>query len=1022
MQFNILGPLEVRSAAGDTIPVGGPKPRALLVMLSLNAGHVVGVAQLIAGQYGDTPPAGAANAVQAHVSRLRRSLAADVIEFHGSGYRLTVDPEDVDVHRFERLARDGRRLLTTGHHAGAAKVLRESLALWRGTALADLPHGHAQAVRLADLRLAATEDLIEAELALPEGSPVAELRELVSVHPFRERLRGQLMRALDAAGRQAEALAEFEEARRLLADELGADPSPELAAVHLAILRADRPVTPARPARRGLAAQLTTFTGRDAELARLAELRDARLVTILGPGGIGKTRLAIEAAGRGHREACFVDLSPVEVGDQVPYAVLGALGLRDPGFPAAAPNPVSRLVATIDQDLLLVLDNCEHVVAEVARLTRTLLAGCPGLAVLATSREPLGLTGETLMPLAPLGTAPPDVPVADVLAYPAVRLFADRAAAVRPGFTVDPDNVGAVVAICAALDGLPLAIELASARLRQFGVREIATRLAEHGRFRLLSRGDRTAAARHRTLSAVVEWSWELLGPEEQTLARRFAVFTGGAPQAAIEAVCSMPDTDDLLADLVAKSLVETDGERYRMLDTIRLFCAQRLADAGEQDQLRRAHAHYHLDLARQADPHLRRAEQLDWLATLAAEDANLMAALRWSVRADRDTAYRLVAALAAYWWLSGRRSQAGELAAELLTDVPSHLAEEYVSCVVHAVPRASAEHWSRAAAIMGTPGRTLRHPFGAAAWGMAVGPVVEDDAAVGPLLGTDPWNLAVARLGTGLLRVLGGRTDEGERDLLEVLDVFRELGERWGSGQALDWLAQVAGWRGEWSRAHELWAAALAGFEQLGALEECVDVLCRRAACLVRQGDVDAAVADYRLATRRSTEAGRPGTPAAVHLGLGELARLAGDTREAANRLGQALESAHGGDFGTQATRARVLTALARLAATEGRTAEARRGHQEALAAARTSPLTSDLADAAEGQADAALLTGSADRAALLLGAAVALRGTAVTGDRNVARTADSTRSLLGTTGFADAFARGAAMSHAEALTVLDT
>jgi predicted ATPase len=1017
MQFNILGPLEVRSADGDTIPVGGPMPRALLVMLSLNAGHVVGVEQLIAGQYGDTPPTGAANAVQAHVSRLRRSLAADVIEFHGSGYRLTVDPEDVDVHRFERLAREGRRLLTTGHHAGAAAVLRESLALWRGTALADLPHGHAQAVRLADLRLAATEDLIEAELALPEGSPVAELRELVSVHPFRERLRGQLMRALNAAGRQAEALAEFEEARRLLADELGADPSPELAAVHLDILRA----VPSRPARRGLAAQLTSFTGRDAELARLAELRDARLVTILGPGGIGKTRLAIEAAGRGRREACFVDLSPVEAADQVPHAVLGALGLREPGWPATAPDPVSRLVATIDQDLLLILDNCEHVVAEVARLARTLLAGCPGLTILATSREPLGLTGETLMPLAPLDTAPPDVPVGEVLAYPAVRLFADRAAAVRPGFTVDRDTVEAVVEICAALDGLPLAIELASARLRQFGVREIATRLAEHGRFRLLSRGDRTAAARHRTLTAVVEWSWELLGPEEQMLARRFAVFTGGAPQAAIEAVCSMPDTDDLLADLVAKSLVETDGERYRMLDTIRLFCAERLADAGEQDRLRRAHAHYHLDLARRADPHLRRAEQLDWLATLAAEDANLMAALRWSVRADRDTAYQLVAALAAYWWLSGRRSQVGEPAAELLTDVPDHLAEEYVSCVVHAVPRASPEHWSRAAAIMATPGRTLRHPFGAAAWGMAVGPVVQDATAVGPLLGTDPWNLAVARLSTGLLRVLGGRTDEGERDLLEVLDGFRELGERWGTGQALDWLAQVAGWRGEWNRARDLWAEALAGFEQLGALEECVDVLCRRAACLVRQGDVDAAAADYRLAARRSTEAGRPGTPAAVHLGLGEIARLHGDTREAADRLRQALESAHAGDFGTEATKARVLTALGRLAATTGRTDEALHRHREALAAVRTSPLTADLADAADGQADAALLAGSGDRAALLLGAAVALRGTAVTGDGDVARIAGSARALLGTAGFAEAFARGAAMSHADALTVLD-
>ncbi|WNV84528.1 BTAD domain-containing putative transcriptional regulator [Umezawaea sp. Da 62-37] len=989
MRFGVLGPLEVRSADGEAIHVGGPKPRALLVMLLLDAGRVVGVERLVAGQYGEDVPVGAGNAVQAQVSRLRRALGG-LVEFGGGGYRLAVEPDDVDVHRFERLAGEGRRLVEAGRHDGAVVVLREALGLWRGPALVDLPHGDAQVARLEELRLTACEDLAEAG-----GGSVAELRELVDAHPLRERLRARLMRALETAGRRGEALTEFTRARQVLADELGADPSEELAAVHLEILRAQR------PARRGVPAQLTSFTGRDRELARLAELRDARLVTITGPGGIGKTRLAVESA---RRDAVFVDLAPLTDGDQVPWAVLGALGLRESG----AQGPVRRLVAALGRDLV-VLDNCEHVVDAAAELVRTLLAECPDLAVLATSREPLGLTGEALLPLAPLEVAPPGVAADHARGYPAVRLFADRAAAVRPGFAVDRDHVEAVVRICAALDGLPLAIELAAARLRQFTVEDVADRLVEHGPFRLLSRGDRTAAARHRTLTAVVEWSWDLLGPAERELAARFAVFTGGAPLAAVERVCG--GTEDVLADLVDKSLVETDGVRYRMLDTIRLFCADRLAGSGEERKLRRAHARYHLDLAARADPHLRAADQLEWLAVLSAEHANLMAALRWAVREERETAYRLVATLSAYWWLSGRSSQAGEAAAALLTDVPAGLEEEYVACVVHAVPRAAPEHWVRGEAVISANGWLMRYPFGTAMWGMTVGPrgPVPDDE---PPLGTDPWNAALGRLSVGLVRVLDGRTAEGERLLLAVLDAFRGLGERWGTSQALDWLAQVASWRGEWARAHALWAEALAKFAELGALEERVDVLCRRADCLVRQGEPDAAAVDYRLAAELSTEAGRPDTPAAIRLGLGELARLRGDDTEARHQLDLALATGHG-DYGTEAIRTQALIAL-------GRLGDAHR-YPEAVAVALTSSLGSTLASAAEGLADAALLTGSAERAALLLGAAVALRGTTATGDPDVARLASAATEVLGSTAFAEAFARGAALSRAQALTALD-
>ncbi|MBF8188663.1 winged helix-turn-helix domain-containing protein [Nonomuraea sp. K274] len=1079
MQFGILGPLLVRSPGGGTVAVGGPRPRALLALLLLDAGRPVSVERIIDGQYGDRPPSGASNAVQAQISRLRRRLPAGLIESHGAGYRLAVDPDAVDAHLFERLAAEGRRLLASGRPSGAATVLREALALWRGPALADVaqaPFAGVQAYRLEELRLTATEDLMEAELALPDGAPVAALRELVAAHPLRERARGLLMRALHAAGRPGAALAEFDEVRRLLADELGADPSPELAALHLEILRGRPRVTRAAPPD-----QLTSFVGREEELTRLAELRTTRLVTIVGPGGTGKTRLAIEATTRrpgarthgsaggrdGGGEVCFVDLSLVE--GEVARAVLGALGLREPALrphTAGLPGPGERLVAALaDRDLLLVLDNCEHVIAEAAALARRLLADCTGLTILATSREPLGLTGEHLVPLAPL-PVPDGVPAGDPLGYPAVRLFADRAAAVRPGFTVGSGNLDAVLRICAALDGLPLAIELAAARVRTYGVAEIAARLAEHGRFQLLSRGDRTAAARHQTLHAVVEWSWSLLDAEEQALARRFSVFAGGATLAAVERVCG-GDGAGPLAGLVDKSLVETDGERYQMLDTIRLFCLERLAAAGEEPRLRQAHAAWCLELARQADPHLYRAEQLDWLATLSADDANLGAALHWSVAHDRPAALRLIATLAMYWWLSGRRGQATHHAVRLLdaigTEPPAALTDEYVLTVLHAVPDAGSPHWERARAIIESLDRPMRYRFGPALWGMTAGPPGSEE--VKGVLAADPWSSALGRLGRSLLTLFDGSVAEAERELVSVLADFGAVGERWGKAQALDWLAHIGSRRGEWARVMGLWEEAVGLLEELGAREELVDVLARRADAHWRSGDAAAAHADYERAADLVRLLGRPDLMAWAHLQLGEIARLNGDLTSAAQRLNAALagvaphldpvaaaiarrpdtaeaitataqqpdaaiagaaprldpaDAAEAGGYHVEVIRGPLLTALGRLAEAAGDVPEAALRHRQALAAALESGLAVELADVAEGLAGHALITGTAERAALLLGAAVALRGTAVAGDRDVARTAAAATDALGHEAFAAAYARGVAMGRDDALTLL--
>ncbi|WP_329236751.1 tetratricopeptide repeat protein [Actinoallomurus sp. NBC_01490] len=1023
MRFGILGPLRVRSAGDEVISVGGPRPRALLVMLLLNAGRVVTLDRLIDGQYGDEPPAGAVNAVQAQVSRLRRHLPAGTLEFDGAGYRLAVDPDDVDAHRFARLARDGRGLLDAGAHADAATVLRRALDLWRGPALADLPHADADRARLEEMRLAAAEDLIEAQLALPEGPPIAELRRLVAEHPLRERLRGQLMRALHAAGRPAEALTVFEETRHLLAEELGTGPSQELAAIQLAVLRDHRPdpVPRRRPT-----ARLTSFVGRERELARLEALGDARLVTITGPGGAGKTRLAIEATACDGSEVVFADLSPLEDDDQVPRAVFGALGLRETGLRALEPpDPAGRLTTAIaDRDLLLVFDNCEHVVAGAAALARRLLGDCPGLRILATSREPLGITGETLVPLGPLDVPPAVSAPADVPDYPAARLFADRAAAVRPGFAIGADNAEAVARICAALDGLPLAIELAAARSRSFPVAEVARRLTEHGRFRLLSRGDRTAAARHQTLRAVVEWSWDLLTPDERAAARRFSVFAGGASPDAVEAVCG-DDAADLVADLVDKSFAETDGVRYRMSETIGLFCAERLAEADEQGHVRAAHARYFLDFAQRADPHLRRSEQLEWLARISADHENLMAALRWSVRHDPGTAARLVAALGAYGWLSGRRAEIRAAAAEILRAPTEGLdGEEYVACVVQALPHPDPDHWRRAESILRSLDGPLRYPFTVVLRGMTVGPSGPPGASGAPnerVLGGDPWSRAVGLLGLALTTLLGGDPAEGERRLEDTLTRFRALGERWGTAQALDWLAVAAGRRGEWARARDLWREAFALFGELGADEEAVDVLVRRAETLIREGDLDAALADLHRAEELSRRAGRADAPASVHHGLAEIARFRGDLAEARRRLDEALRVAGSAGFGLETTQPWTYTALGRLAEAENDDDAARTWHRRAVAAARESPMAVDLAEAVSGLAGLTVRDGAGERAAVLLGAAVALRGTAVARDRDADLAAARARDLIGADAFATAFAHGARMSRAQALTVID-
>ncbi|MFD8217365.1 BTAD domain-containing putative transcriptional regulator [Streptomyces sp. NPDC059697] len=1020
MRFGILGPLEIRTTDGSPLDPGGPRPRALLTLLLLDAGRTVSTERLTDGLYGTEPPAGAANALQSQVSRLRRRLGPDTgIEADPTGYRIAVSPDAVDAHRFERLSREGASALAQGDHSRAAALLREALTLWRGPALADLPGAHAQVTRLEELRLTAVQDRVDADLALGGGPAlVPELRELLGAHPLSERLYGQLMRALHASGRAAEALTVYEEARRTLAEELGADPSPDLSALHLELLQGTG------PAHRRLPAQLTRFIGRDGELARIgALLTQERLVTLTGPGGAGKTRLAIELAhanadarvnanarvngyANAYAHVCLVELAPLTDPSQLPYALLTALGLRE-GFRTPAGDTTDRLLAALeDSELLLVLDNCEHLVEDVARITGLLLGACPGVRILATSRESLGITGEVLCPVPPLS------------AEPAARLFLDRAAAVRPGFA----GHARVPDICAALDGLPLAIELAAARLRTLTPDELADRLAEHvedDRFRLLSRGDRTKAPRHRTLRAVVEWSWELLDEEERELARRLTVFSGGATVEAVEAVCGTPFPEDLLASLAEKSFLEVTEGRYRMLQTIRAFGAEHLVRAGEQHRLRDAHSAYFLRLAERAEPLLRGGGQLPWLDRLTAEHGNLDAALRHLVRADREKALRLMAELSWFWRLRGlygeQASSARELLAAVGAEPPAGLAEEYVLCVINALSGESDDpadqrRLARVEDVMAGLSGPLRLPFTVVLWSVVGGPRPDANDRVRVQVGGDAWGRALLDVGLGFQEQFAGRPTASEESFARSLAGFRATGDRWGMANCLDPLGMFADWRGEHRRALELLDEGLSYVRELAAPEETSDLLRNRATVLLHQGELAEAREHFRQALTLARTVGLTDKVAGALRGLGDAARLAGDTGHARVHYESALEACAANWFSIGET-VRILIGLGRSAAAEGRLDEARDWARQAADLAVESPGVLELAESAEALA---VLAESPERAAVLLGAAVGLRGAALRGDPEAVRNERDIREKLSPEAYERAFEQGRVLGAA--------
>jgi predicted ATPase/DNA-binding SARP family transcriptional activator len=684
MELHALGSVEV-VRDGRPVDLGGPLHRRLLAVLVAHRGTVVSLDRLADAVWGDDPPATARATLQTHVSKLRRSIScADgaAIERRGDGYVLEAEPESVDVERFEAELDRAREALASDPGT-ALELVTAALGRWHGAAFAGFADDEAvrpEAVRLEELRLVAHELRADARLAVGDAATaVGELEALALEHPLRERLWARWMLALHHCGRQAEALRVAQDLRRRLADELGLEPSGDLRAVEQAIAADDPSVrgvatgatTPDRHApvpqrqdrggtgpdrsspRESRPGTLTRLIGRDTELARATDaVMGSRLVTLTGPGGVGKSSLAVAAtdqvADRFPDGVHLVELASLGDGDAVVAGVGQALEVQRRGERSLARSIVDVLGS---RRALLVLDNCEHVIDAVADLVGEILRWCPEVHLLTTSREPLALPGEVVQRVAPLAVPPdPDAPPPRVAESPAVQLFTARAVEAASDFVVDDHNARAVAELCVALDGVPLALELAAARMASMDPGQLAERL--HARWGVLGSG-RAPDPRHRSLLALVEWSFELLDPAEQRLLADLSVFAGGFELAAVERTCggldgAPVDVASVVAALVDKSLVLTDRVdgriRYRQLETLRQFGADRLARRPDAGSLHRAHQATYVDLAQRGGAELDGPDEGRWGDQLERDVGNLRVAARTAIEAgDADAALRIV-------------------------------------------------------------------------------------------------------------------------------------------------------------------------------------------------------------------------------------------------------------------------------------------------------------------------------------------------------------------------------------------
>ncbi|MEU5700424.1 BTAD domain-containing putative transcriptional regulator [Streptomyces aurantiacus] len=1107
LRITLLGAFEASVSGGVTgglsdggadLPVPGARLQGLVVRLALAGGRAVAQGVLVDAIWAEDPPAGPAHALQALVSRLRRTLgsAGEVTQAAG-GYRLAVDAADVDALRFEQLAAAGRDRLRAGDPQAAAAVLGEAVALWgdrpgaEPTVVAAV--APAAAARLAHASVEAVADLAEAELTLGRADTAAtRLTALLAEHPVHERAAALLMDGLAAQGRQAEALARYERVRETLADTLGTDPGTALRERHLRLLRAERPAPAADAARTGpsnLPTPLTSFIGRDDDLARIDTLLAAgRLVTVLGPGGAGKTRLAVEAARRHRHEyrdgAWLIDLASVTEPTKVGAALLAGIGLRggamsearmraegaegaepnEPNEPHEPhePNEADVLVDRLGgRESLLLVDNCEHLIDAVAHLVAALLSRCPGLRVLATSREPLAVDGEALVPLGPLALPGPDDGVEEARRAASVRLFTERAAAVRPGFEVDATTLPGIRQVVRGLDGMPLALELAAARLRTLSLPELADGLSD--RFRLLTTGSRTALPRHRTLRAVIAWSWDLLSEPERTVAERVAVLPGGVTPASATAVCagtavSAAEIPELLAGLVDRSLLQLAPApgRYRMLETLREYGTERLAGTGGLGTVRDLAAGHFAELMARYDPRLRGPGQLAAVRVIGAEYDNALAALRRRCdTGDAPGAVALALNLTWYWQLLGRHTDAAYWLGEALAvpgGEPTPTPERDCVRAFHLLnrvdvrPGATAEEAAAdRAGVRELVDRLLAYPelpgpYGtltalplAFLYGETTTPAITEHlvggiGGIGGIGGDDGggdvWRSGLAHMFRAQLAENAGELDKVRTDVAAALARFRQAGDRWGQADVLAMRAQLRSYDDDLdgALADLREARSLAG--EFGALSLGDEVFrdLRWIDLYLRRGDTDLVVAMIDSARERALRANSPemlflvdAWEAVFRVRLGDLDR-ARELLDAADR-GLRGDTPFPGDH----TRTLVGSARTSLRLETGDLA----GAEKALAAAYAAALkTRDLPILSRVAVDAAALAeahGRHPESAVLLGAASRLRGAHDRTDRQVRDLTRRGRAALGEEAFAAAYAKGWELDGETAASAVD-
>jgi predicted ATPase/DNA-binding SARP family transcriptional activator len=1059
MRFGVLGPLAVWRADGTAIKVPDLKVRVLLAELLagllVQDERPVSVDRLAEALWRGRPPGNPLNTLQTKVSQLRRALeeaepgGRDLVVFQPPGYLLRAGHDAVDAQRF-------RDLVTLAHQTedpqARAALLAEALGLWRGPALADFGEeafARATIARLEEQRLTAQELHAEARLELGQHHLVAdELAELVARNPLRERLRATYMRALYHAGRQSEALATYGDLRDCLVRELGLDPSPELAGLHLAILKQDpalaRPPVAAPSTKRhrtNLPTPLTDLVGRaDAVTAVHRLLGSGRLVTLTGPGGVGKTRLAVETA------AQLVDRFPdgvwlVELaglgrpGNQdatgsPTEAVMTVLGIREdtpPGPPGTGPRDLTERLASAlrNQRLLLVLDNCEHVVEPVAELAAALLRTGPELHILATSREPLGLTGEVVSPVPPLEQSS------------AVQLFVARATAAAPSFTLGPGDTDAVAVLCRRLDGIPLALELAASRVRALSMQELVARLDD--RFRLLATGHRDAPPRQQTLRATIDWSWELLTEPERTVLRRLAVHADGFALQAAESICAgdgiwVEEVLALQVRLVDRSLVTTasdeDGTRYRLLESVADYCRERLDEAGEHDRVRHRHDGYYTEFAERAATHLYGREQRQWLERLDRETPNIRRALDGAVRDRRpDRALRLVNAMAWYWFLRGRLGEAHRSLDMALA----------VAGGADADAHARALAWRTGiAALAGEVDRRAAHRTAAlelcqqiedagararAEWFLGfvecdLGDLSVSEELVNRALGgaraiADRWCTAAALSTRAKQAMLRGELGEVERSGAQSLELFRALEDRWGQLQSMEWLGALTRIHGDYQRATQLHRDAWRLAEELGLWPQAADQLSWLGRIAMHLGDHararDLHERAMRLAARQSYTPGET----FAEFGLGLVARREGRLDAAEAHLYRVLERSRAVGVTPSVAVTLGLVELGFVAEQRGDAVTAQALHLDGLATARKLGDPRATALALEGLAGASAVAGRHGPAARLLGMADAVRRSAraplpPAEQGDVARITAAARTALGEEAFAGEFALG--------------